>query len=70
MRVWFLALIFPLAFGLAWPVYGLTITTATALSIGRIVLGVHYPFDVISGKGLGLLATALVVIFYQLTVII
>ena len=70
MRVWFLALVFPLAFGLHWPVYGLTVTAAATLSIGRIVLGVHYPLDVISGTGLGLITVALAVIIYQLAVIV
>jgi undecaprenyl-diphosphatase len=65
MRVWFLALVFPLAFGLSWLVFALTCTTALTLSLGRIVLGVHYPLDVISGAGLGILFTGLAIISYH-----
>lgn len=66
MRVWFLALAFPLAFGLPWPVYPLTCTVALILSLGRIVLGVHYPLDVIGGAGLGSLFTGASLISYHL----
>ncbi len=70
LRVWFLALIFPLAFGLPWPVLALTITVALTLSLGRIALGVHYPLDVVGGAGLGSLAAGIAVISYQLAVIV
>jgi len=66
MRVWFLALVFPLAFALSWPVFALTCTVALILSLGRIALGVHYPLDVISGAGLGILFTGVFVISYYL----
>ena len=69
MRVWFLAFIFPLAFGLSWPVFMFTILIAIILSLGRIVLGVHYPLDVVGGTGLGLLATGITLISSQLTFI-
>ena len=65
MRVWFLALVFPLAFGLPWPVTALTCTVALTLSLGRIVLGVHYPLDVVGGAGLGTLFTGLAIICYH-----
>jgi undecaprenyl-diphosphatase len=66
MRVWFLAMVFPLAFGLPWPVYALTCTVALTLSLGRIAMGVHYPLDVIGGAGLGTLFTGLSIISYYL----
>jgi undecaprenyl-diphosphatase len=69
MRVWFLALIFPLAFGLSWPVLVFTSLIAISLSLGRIVLGVHYPLDVAGGTGLGLLATGITLIISQLAII-
>jgi undecaprenyl-diphosphatase len=68
MRVWFLALIFPLSFELPVPIFAFTISAALTLSLGRIVLGVHYPLDVIGGAGLGFLSTAVVVLSYPFTV--
>jgi undecaprenyl-diphosphatase len=62
MRVWFLALIFPLAFSLNWLVFTITIFFAIILSLGRIILGVHYPLDVIGGSGLGLISTGFTVL--------
>jgi undecaprenyl-diphosphatase len=66
MRVWLLALVFPLAFGLHWTVFALTCTMALTLSLGRIALGVHYPLDVVGGAGLGILFTGLTIISYHL----
>jgi undecaprenyl-diphosphatase len=68
MRVWFLALVFPLAFGLPWPVTALTCTVALTLSLGRIAMGVHYPLDVIDGAGLGILFTGLAIICYHVII--
>ena len=69
LRVWLLALIFPLAFALPWPVFVLSILMAITLSLGRITLGVHYPLDVIGGIGLGFLSTGIAVISYQIIAI-
>jgi undecaprenyl-diphosphatase len=66
MRVWFLALTFPLVFGLPWPVIVITLSLALTLSLGRIILGVHYPLDVIGGAGLGILFTGSSIISYHL----
>jgi len=62
LRVWFLALAFPAAFGLPWPATLLTCAIAVILSLGRIVLGAHYPLDVLGGAGLGLLAAGISII--------
>lgn len=67
LRVWFLAIVFPWAFALPWPVTLLTCAIAGILSLGRIALGVHYPLDVLGGAGLGLFAASATVIGYQLT---
>jgi len=56
LRVWFLALVLPAAFGLAWPVSLTLLALALLVSLGRIAMGVHYPSDVVAGSGLGLLA--------------
>jgi undecaprenyl-diphosphatase len=66
MRVWLLALIFPLTFRLTGPVLIITIIAAITLSLGRIVLGVHYPLDVIGGAGLGILAAGIIILVYSL----
>ncbi|RME07673.1 MAG: phosphatase PAP2 family protein [Anaerolineae bacterium] len=59
LRVWFLAVGAALVLGLpAWgaaPLFGL----AVLVSLGRIVMGVHYPLDVIGGSGLGIAAAGL-----------
>lgn len=69
MRVWFLALIFPLAFLLSWPIFAFTISLAITLSLGRIILGVHYPLDVIGGAGLGILSAGISIICHQFLVL-
>jgi len=69
LRAWFLALVFPTAFGLPWPATLLSGTIAVILSLGRISLGVHYPLDVLGGAGLGLLTAGFSIIAYQFAVI-
>ena len=68
VRVWFVALIFPAAFGLAPWVYALSLGAAATLSLGRISLGVHYPLDVLGGAGLGWIAAGLAILSFQSSV--
>jgi undecaprenyl-diphosphatase len=69
MRVFLLAVVFPWAFALSWPVYVATLAAAAILGLGRVVLGVHYPLDVIGGAGLGLLAAGVAIVSYQIIVL-
>ena len=55
LRVWFLALVIPAAFGLTWLAFTIAMLMALLVSIGRLALGVHYPLDVLGGTGLGIL---------------
>ncbi len=62
MRIWYLALVLPMAFGLPISVLLLLCCIAVLVSLGRISLGVHFPLDVMGGMGLGLVGAG----FYQL----
>jgi len=64
-RVWFLALVIPAFWGLAWPICALFWGIALAVSLGRIAMGVHYPLDVISGTGLGIVSAGLTLFVWQ-----
>jgi len=63
MRAWFLAIVIPCSFGLAWPAALMAGIIATLLSLGRVVLGVHFPLDVIGGAGLGVFGAGLFYIY-------
>ena len=54
LRIWFLAMIIPTAMGSGMFLLIGLILLALLVSTGRIILGVHYPSDVISGAGLGI----------------
>lgn len=71
MRAWFLAtLLLPIIPGL-WVAQALLILLALLIALGRIAMGVHYPSDVISGVGLGILAGQLsVLLWYQLPLLL
>ncbi len=56
LRVWYLALILPAGSGFPGVFLTAAVCLAFLVSLGRIVLGVHYLTDITAGTGLGLLA--------------
>ncbi len=61
MRAWYLALIIPAYIGDATFLFLGTITLATLVTLGRLVLGVHYLTDTLAGAGLGILGAGSVI---------
>ena len=57
-HAWFLALIAIQAFQLPLLVSIVVVLLAVLISLGRVVLGVHYPFDVLAGTGIGIAAAS------------
>lgn len=60
MRSWFIAITIPLVFHLPIVITSIACIVAIFLSLGRIVLGVHFPLDVLGGMGLGFIGAAIV----------
>jgi len=56
LRVWYLALILPAGSGFPGVFLAAAVCLAFLVSLGRVVLGVHYLTDITAGTGLGLLA--------------
>jgi membrane-associated phospholipid phosphatase len=65
LRIWFLVLILPTAMGNSLLLGLLSFTLAALVSLGRIVLGVHYTTDVLSGAGLGFLGAGTTIWLWQ-----
>lgn len=65
LRIWFLALILTIALGNNLPFGILSAMLAALVSLGRIVLGVHFLTDVLSGAGLGFLAAGTTIWLWQ-----
>ena len=55
LRIWYLALILPVAAGDSGLFLTAFLLLAILVSLGRIILGVHYITDTIAGIGLGML---------------
>ncbi len=55
LRIWFLAMILPIAAGNSTYMLLAMITIALFVSLGRIAMGVHYLTDILAGAGLGIL---------------
>jgi undecaprenyl-diphosphatase len=66
LRVWFLALILPTAIGNPGLLLITGIVLASIVSIGRSVMGVHYPSDVIAGIGLGFIGAGTSIWLWQI----
>jgi undecaprenyl-diphosphatase len=62
LRVWYISLVLPIAFGLALPFRIIVLILAALVTLGRSVLGVHFPTDAIAGAGLGILTAGVWVI--------
>ena len=65
LRVWYLALILPVAVGNSIPFFLAAILLAILVTFGRLVLGVHYLTDVLAGAGLGLLGAGTTIWIWQ-----
>jgi membrane-associated phospholipid phosphatase len=65
MRVWFMAIVLPYAFSQDGLIFVVTCIVASVISFGRIILGAHYPLDVIGGTGIGLFFSGLTLLGLQ-----
>lgn len=65
LRVWFLAYLFLHLMPEIWLISVSLILLAFFVTLGRIVMGVHYPADTLAGAGMGLLAGKLTVLIWQ-----
>lgn len=59
LRVWFLALVLPSLLNGSPRVQAFACTAALVVSLGRMVLGVHFLTDILAGTGLGILAAGI-----------
>lgn len=55
LRIWYIALILPVAAGDSGLFLAASLLLAILVTLGRIILGVHYLTDTIAGIGLGML---------------
>ena len=62
LRIWLLAITFPLLFALPDFAYIVTSLIALLVSAGRIILGVHFPTDTLTGSGLGILSASVALV--------
>lgn len=65
LRIWFLVGILTAAVGHSLVFSSISITLALLVSLGRIVLGVHFLTDVLAGAGLGILGAGTTIWLWQ-----
>lgn len=65
LRVWFIAILFLHLISFDWIGGVVIILLALVVTLGRIGMGVHYPFDTLTGSGLGILAAQVTVTLWQ-----
>lgn len=65
LRIWYLALILGTFLGSSAPFWTGAVLLACLVSLGRLIMGVHYLSDVLAGSGLGLLGAALTIWFWN-----
>lgn len=66
LRVWFLALIVPVAAGNSTLFLAAAIFLAILVTLGRMVMGVHYLTDTLAGAGLGFLGAGTTIWLWNL----
>ncbi|HDD61608.1 MAG: hypothetical protein DRI65_08895 [Chloroflexota bacterium] len=64
LRIWYLALIVPAALGDSTLFLTTAISLAVLVTLGRIVMGVHYFTDTLAGAGLGILSAGTTIWFW------
>ena len=65
LRIWYLVLIIPSAAGGYGFFLAASVLLAILVTLGRSIMGVHYPTDTIAGAGLGLLAAGTILSLWQ-----
>jgi len=65
LRIWYLAVIIPVAVGGTGIFFTAIYILAALVTVGRSILGVHYPTDALAGTGLGLLAAGTTLWLWQ-----
>ena len=66
MRIWFLVLILSIALGNSLFFGIISILLAVLVSLGRMILGVHFLTDVLAGAGLGCLGAGTTIWLWQI----
>lgn len=66
LRIWFLAMILPIAAGNSIYMLLAMIIIALLVSLGRIAMGVHYLTDILAGAGLGILGAGTTIWLWHL----
>jgi undecaprenyl-diphosphatase len=65
LRIWYLALVMPAAVGGMGVFLTAAILVALLVTLGRVVMGVHYPTDTITGTGLGMISAGTTLWIWQ-----